>query len=178
VITVEDGEFYRHQGINWLAILTAVELFLREGEIVIGGSTIPMQLAKNVFLDGRRIVARKVQEIALVTLANLSGVVTRDRVLELYLNVIEFAPGVWGIADATEFYFGIPPSELSVEQSVWLATIISNPKRYWVHRTGSGPSEAWLSRMEQVMEIMVERGRLSEDELNAARRRVPVFRSE
>lgn len=178
VITVEDGEFYRHQGINWLAILTAVELFLREGEIVIGGSTIPMQLAKNVFLDGRRIVARKVQEIALVTLANLSGVVTRDRVLELYLNVIEFAPGVWGIADATEFYFGIPPSELSVAQSVWLATIISNPKRYWVHRDRSGLSEAWLGRMEDVMEIMVERGRLSEEELNAARYRVPAFRSE
>ncbi len=175
VITVEDGEYWRHQGVNWMAINTAVELMLREGEIVIGGSTIPMQLAKNIFLDNRRVVSRKVQEIALVALANLSGVVTRERVVELYLNVIEFAPSVWGIADATQFYFGVDPDELSVEQSVWLATIISSPRRFWVHKHRGGLSDAWLAWMEQVMEIMVERGRLSEEQLEAARGRQVVF---
>lgn len=175
VVTVEDGEFYRHQGVNWLSLLRAVERNLRERDIVIGGSTIPMQLAKNVFLDNRRIVARKVQELGLVALGNLAGAVSRDRLLEVYLNVIEFGPGVWGIADAADHYFNTTPDRLSVPQAVWLASIIQSPRRLSSHAVRGRVPEAWLAWMARIMDIMVERERLSPDERAAARGRQPRF---
>ena len=176
VVTAEDGEFYRHQGMNWTALNYAVERNLREGEIVIGGSTIPMQLAKNIFLDGRQVVVRKIQEIMLVTLANLSGRVTRDRVLEIYLNIIEFGPNIYGIADATAFYFGTTPGELSVPQAVWLASIIRSPRVLWRH-SRDGVPPYWVARMDEMMHIMVERGRLRESSLRRFQGQAPEFRA-
>lgn len=175
VVTVEDGEFYRHNGVNWLSLLTALERNLREREIVIGGSTIPMQLAKNIFLDDRRVVARKLQELGLVALGNLSGEISRDRILELYLNVIEYGPGIWGIADASAHYFGVRPAELGVAESVWLASILSSPKRLSYHSVSGRVPPAWLEWMGTIMEIMVDRERLPAAALEEARGRTPAF---
>jgi membrane peptidoglycan carboxypeptidase len=134
-----------------------------------------MQLAKNLFLDGDRVIARKLQELAFVALANLSEAVSRERTLEIYLNLIEFGPGVRGIAEATAHYFGRSPAELTVEQSVWLASIIRSPHFLSRHaRVGRVPPY-WLERMEGIMELMVERGRLTDEELQAARGVQPEF---
>jgi hypothetical protein len=175
VVTAEDGEYFRHNGVNWRALTFAAQRNLLEGEVVVGGSTIPMQLAKNLFLDGDRVIARKLQELAFVALANLSGAVSRERILEIYLNLIEFGPGVRGIAEATAHYFGRSPAELTVEQSVWLASIIRSPHFLSRHaRVGRVPPY-WLERMEGIMELMVERGRLTDEELQAARGVQPEF---
>lgn len=176
VITAEDGEYFRHNGVNWRALTYAAQRNLMEGEIVVGGSTIPMQLAKNLFLDGDRVIARKVQELGLVALANLSEAASRERMLEVYLNIIEFGSGIYGVANAAAHYFETTPANLTVEQSVWLASIIRSPRFLSRHaETGSVPPY-WLQRMEGIMELMVERGRLSEEELEAARRTQPQFK--
>ncbi len=177
VVTAEDGEFFRHNGVNWLALTFALEVNLARGEVITGGSTIAMQLAKNVFLDDRRVVVRKLQELALVALANVSEAVTRERILEIYLNVIEFGPDIYGIADATAYYFGRSPAELSVPQSVWLASIIRSPRVLSQHARAGAVPPAWLERMAGMMEIMVERERLTPTELEAVRGVQPEFRS-
>lgn len=176
VITAEDGEFFRHNGVNWRALTYAAQRNLLEGEIVVGGSTIPMQLAKNVFLDGDRVIARKLQELGFVALANLSEAVSRERILEIYLNVIEFGPAVYGIAEAASHYFGTTPANLTVEQSVWLASIIRSPRFLSRHAEAGNVPPYWLERMEGIMELMVERGRLSPEEVEAARGAQPRFR--
>ena len=176
VVTAEDGEFFRHNGVNWLALTFALEVNLARGEVVTGGSTIPMQLAKNVFLDDRRVVVRKLQELALVAIANVSEAVTRERILEIYLNVIEFGPDVYGIADASAHYFGRSPAQLSVPQSVWLASIIRSPRVLSQHARAGAVPPVWLERMAGMMEIMVERERLTAAELEAARGVQPEFR--
>ena len=175
VVTAEDGEFFRHNGVNWRAITYAAERNLEEGQIVVGGSTIPMQLAKNLFLDGDRVLARKIQELGLLALANLSEAAGKERLLEIYLNIIEFGPGIRGIAEAAERYFGTTPSELSVPQAVWLASIIRSPHVLSKHaETGQVPPY-WLDRMGGIMEIMVERGRLTEEQLHEFRGVQPTF---
>ncbi|MFW5786466.1 MAG: biosynthetic peptidoglycan transglycosylase [bacterium] len=178
VVTAEDGEYFRHNGVNWTAITTAMEANLERGEIVLGGSTIPMQLAKNVFLDDRRVVSRKLQELGLVALANLTRAVARERILEIYLNVIEFGPNVYGIVDAADHYFGIAPSDLTVPQAVWLASIIRDPATLSAHAAAGSVPPWWLERMSDMMEIMVERDRLSPEDLAAWRGVQPVFRVE
>ena len=175
MVTAEDGEFFRHNGVNWRAITYAAERNLEEGQIVVGGSTIPMQLAKNLFLDGDRVLARKIQELGLLALANLSEAAGKERLLEIYLNIIEFGPGIRGIAEAAERYFGTTPSELSVPQAVWLASIIRSPHVLSKHaETGQVPPY-WLDRMGGIMEIMVERGRLTEEQLHEFRGVQPTF---
>ncbi len=176
VVTAEDGEFFRHNGVNWLALTFAMEVNLAQRGIVIGGSTIPMQLAKNVFLDNSRVLVRKLQELGLVALSNLSSAVSRKRVLEIYLNVIEFGPNVYGINDATQHYFDRTPAEMSVPQAVWLASIIRNPRELSRDALSEEVPPWRLERMANMMEIMVERDRLSEEELREARGVQPRFK--
>ena len=176
VVTAEDGEYFRHKGVNWTAITTAMEANLERGGIVLGGSTIPMQLAKNLFLDDRRVVSRKLQELGLVALANLTEAAVRERILEIYLNIIEFGPRVYGIVDAADHYFDTSPAELTVPQAVWLASIIRDPATLSQHAEAGQVPPWWLDRMAGMMEIMVERDRLSPEELAAARGIQPEFR--
>ncbi|NBC29397.1 MAG: hypothetical protein GVY29_05325 [Spirochaetes bacterium] len=178
VITAEDGEYFRHKGVNWLAITAAMEANLAREGIVLGGSTIPMQLAKNVFLDDRRVLSRKLQELGLVALANLTETVERERILEIYLNVIEFGPRVYGIVDAAAHYFDATPAELTVPQAVWLASIIRDPASLSQHAAWGEVPQWWLERMAGMMEIMVERDRLSPEELSDARGVQPEFRAD
>lgn len=175
VITTEDGDFFRHNGINWRAIVYALERNLQAGATRFGGSTIPMQLMKNLYLDGRRILSRKVQELILVGLIRRGEIVSRERILEIYLNVIEFGPSLYGIADAVRFYFDKPVTDLTTEEAVWLATIIRSPRVLSRHaRVGAVP-EAWRDRMNRVMDTMVARSRLDPAEAERARNRPVQF---
>lgn len=176
VVTTEDGEFYRHEGINWLQVKTALERNLAEREVVFGASTIAMQLAKNLFLGQERLLARKLQEAMLVGLMRYAALLPRERVMEIYLNVIEFGPGIHGVHDAARYYFGRQPSALSASESVWLATILPSPGRLGAHfRSGIVPP-AWLRYMRSVMDVMLERGRLTPEQHAAATIDVPRFR--
>ncbi len=128
VIAAEDAKFLEHQGFDWEGIQLALEKNLRRGRVVAGGSTISQQLAKNLFLSGERSFLRKGQE-AIITLM-IEAVLPKRRILELYLNLIEWGDGLFGAEAAARHYFGVQAKHLSADQAAWLAAIIPNPRYY------------------------------------------------
>ncbi len=132
VIAAEDARFLEHDGFDWEGIQAAWEKDLHKQRIVAGGSTISQQLAKNLFLSGRRTPWRKLEESAITLM--LEHLMHKHRILEIYLNVIEWGDGVYGAEAASEHYFHIHARQLNTRQSAWLAAIIPNPRYFDTHR--------------------------------------------
>ena len=128
VVAAEDAKFVSHDGFDWEEMQKALERNVREGEIVRGGSTITQQLAKNLFLSGERAWWRKAQE-ALITLM-LESLMSKRRILELYLNVIEWGDGIFGAEAAARHHFGESAASLDAEQAARLAAMVPSPRRY------------------------------------------------
>ena len=128
VIAAEDAKFLEHEGFDWEGIAKAREKNERKGRVVAGGSTITQQLAKNLFLSPSKSYARKVQE-AIIALM-LDAFLPKRRILELYLNVIEWGNGVFGAEAAAKRYFGTSAAQLSAEQAARLAAMIPSPRRF------------------------------------------------
>ena len=175
ILTGEDGDFFHHGGVNWNSVRRAIERNVQEGAFVVGASTIPMQLAKNIFLSHDRLMARKLQEVALVFLMEQAAGISKERILELYLNLIEFGPGVFGIFDAARYYFEKHPSELTAIEAVWLASIVPNPKRFHFYFERGAVTEGWFTRMQQYLDVMLLRGRMTEEEYHVALQERPEF---
>lgn len=133
VIAAEDARFLQHQGFDYKAIETAWKKNLKQRKWAAGGSTISQQLAKNLFLSTEKTVWRKSQE-TLITLM-LEEFLTKRRILEIYLNIIEWGDGIFGIEAAARHYFGISAASLTPAQAAWLASIIPNPRFYDTRRT-------------------------------------------
>lgn len=129
VVAAEDAKFVGHEGFDWEAIQKAIERNEREGKVVAGASTISQQLAKNLFLSGERTWLRKAQE-AVIT-AMLESVMSKRRILEIYLNVAEWGEGIFGAEAAARYHFGVSAGELNAEQGAWLAVILPSPRRYF-----------------------------------------------
>jgi monofunctional biosynthetic peptidoglycan transglycosylase len=127
VIASEDARFYRHHGFDWTEIQKVMEEDIRLGKLGRGGSTITQQLVKNLFLTTNRSLIRKGVEAALVPV--MEGFLSKDRILELYLNEIEWGPGVYGADAAARYYYKIPASQIDREQAARLAAIIPDPLR-------------------------------------------------
>ena len=125
VIAAEDGRFFQHHGFDWVEMQKVLEDDMKRQRLGRGGSTITQQLVKNLFLTTERSVIRKGIEAALVPL--VEAFLSKNRILELYLNVIEWGPGVYGAEAASEFYYHVPASEVSREQAARLAAIIPAP---------------------------------------------------
>lgn len=128
VVTAEDDKFLGHRGFDWDGIQKAYEKNLREGEIVAGGSTITQQLAKNLFFSGERAWWRKGQEAVVAVM--LETVMSKRRILEIYLNVIEWGEGVFGAEAAARYHYGVSAAQLDAEQAARLAAIVPSPRRY------------------------------------------------
>ncbi len=128
VVASEDDKFMDHTGFDWEAMQKAYERNAREGEIVAGASTIPQQLAKNLFLSGSRTWWRKAQE-AVIT-AMLETVLTKRRILEIYLNVVEWGDGVYGAQAAAQYHFGVTAATLTPAQAARLAVMLPSPRSY------------------------------------------------
>ena len=141
VIAAEDGKFPEHEGFDFDAIQKAYQKNLQRGRVEAGGSTISQQLAKNLFLSGEKTPWRKLQE-AIITFM-LEKVMSKRRILEIYLNVIEWGNGIFGAEAATRHYYGVSASasSLSAEQSARLAAMIPNPRFYDLNR-----STPWLRK--------------------------------
>lgn len=133
VISAEDAKFIDHEGFDWEGIERALEKNERRGKIVAGGSTISQQLAKNLFLSGERSLIRKGQE-ALITVM-LEAVMSKRRILEIYLNVAEWGEDVFGAEAAARHYYGTTATRLDAEQSARLAAMLPNPRYYDRHRS-------------------------------------------
>ena len=132
VVAAEDARFLDHEGFDWEGIQKALEKNLKRGRIVAGGSTISQQLAKNLFLSGSRTPWRKAEE-ALITLM-LERTMSKQRILEIYLNVIEWGVGVFGAEAAARHYYHVSAGQLSAGQAAKLAAMIPNPSFYDVNR--------------------------------------------
>jgi len=127
VIAAEDGNFYKHYGIDWGQVQDAIEESAETGEPPRGASTIPQQLVKNLFFTTHRNPVRKALEYTLAPMAVM--ILGRNRLLELYLNVIEWGPGVFGIEAAAEVHYRTSAAALNREQSARLAAILPSPRR-------------------------------------------------
>jgi|SRR5436190_3217137 len=128
LIAAEDAKFVEHSGFDWDGIQGALDKNERRGRVVAGGSTITQQLAKNLFLSSEKSYVRKAEE-AVVTLL-LEAMLPKQRILELYLNVIEWGNGVFGAEAAAQRYFGVPAAQLSAEQAARLAAMAPAPRRF------------------------------------------------
>jgi monofunctional biosynthetic peptidoglycan transglycosylase len=136
VIAAEDAKFVDHEGFDWEGIQKAYEKNLKKGKIVAGGSTISQQLAKNLFLSGRRTPWRKLEE-ALITVM-LENLMSKRRIFEIYLNVIEWGNGVFGAEAAARHYYRTSAAGLGAEQAAKLAAMVPNPRYYDKHRDARG----------------------------------------
>ncbi|WP_291993694.1 monofunctional biosynthetic peptidoglycan transglycosylase [Candidatus Accumulibacter sp. ACC003] len=136
VIAAEDAKFVDHEGFDWEGIQKAIEKNQQRGRIVAGGSTISQQLAKNLFLTPAKTPWRKGEE-AIITLM-LETVWSKQRILEVYLNVIEWGNGVFGAEAAARHYYGISAAQLSAEQAARLAGMVPSPRFYDRNRNAPG----------------------------------------
>lgn len=136
IIASEDAKFVDHEGFDWDGIQKAIEKNQKRGRVVAGGSTITQQLAKNLFLSPAKTPWRKAEE-AVITLM-LEAFWSKQRILEVYLNVIEWGQGVFGAEAAARHYYGISATQLSPEQAARLAGMVPNPRFYDRHRNAPG----------------------------------------
>jgi len=147
VIAAEDGRFFQHHGIDWKEVQNVVDADLEEGQLSRGASTITQQLVKNLFLTTHRSVIRKGMEFSLAPVCD--RILSKQRILELYLNVIEWGPGIYGAEAASRAWYGIPASAVNREQAARLAAILPAPRRRKPARMNQYSAQI-LHRMQQM----------------------------
>lgn len=162
VLTTEDGSFRRHDGFNRTQLEVALRRNLQSGKVRLGASTITMQMVKNVLLSHERTLSRKLQELFLTWWVEQA--LSKQRIMELYLNVIEFGPGVYGVTNASRHYFGKHPSELTSLEAAMLATMLPSPVRRHVHYCNGALDERFDAKVRHVHDLMLERGRITVEE--------------
>lgn len=132
IIASEDANFSEHEGVDWEALQKAYEKNNKKHKVVSGGSTITQQLAKNLFLSGSRSYLRKGQELIITYM--LETLMEKERIFEIYLNVVEFGTGTFGAEAAARHYYGVSAANLGAAQAAKLAVMLPNPRFYDKHR--------------------------------------------
>jgi membrane peptidoglycan carboxypeptidase len=127
-MTSEDPTFYSNHGFVQESLRKSIATDFKQKKFKRGGSTISMQLVKNTFLSRQKTLARKIEEILIVWLIENDNIMTKDRMLEVYFNIVEWGNNVYGIGEASRFYFGKSPSQLTLGESIYLASILPHPK--------------------------------------------------
>jgi len=161
VQTTEDGSFWRHKGFLTSQFEVALRRNLQAGRIRIGASTISMQTVKNVLLSHERTFARKLQEFFLTWY--MERALPKKRIMELYLNVIEFGPGIYGVTRASRHYFGKKPADLSPPEAAYLAMMLPSPVKRHVHYCEGELSPKFKRKHAKIVEFMFTRGRIDEE---------------
>ncbi len=176
VLTAEDAGFYSHNGFHEEAFRQAIATNIKKREFVRGGSTISMQLVKNVFLTRKKTVSRKVEEAIIVWLIENLEIVSKNRMFEIYLNIIEWGPDVYGAKDASRFYFGKQPSELNLNEAIFLTSIIPSPKRYRSSFDSYGNLRSWKAGYYRLIGgMMARRGLISQEDYNNLQPNVRLY---
>jgi monofunctional biosynthetic peptidoglycan transglycosylase len=158
VLVAEDDKFFTHDGLDWDEIRLSAQKNLRAHKIVRGGSTITQQLAKNLWLGSSRTPWRKFEELILAV--RLERALTKRRILELYLNTIEWGDGIYGIDAAARYWFGVGAGALDANQSIRLASVIINPRVF----SPVTPSERIQNRIQMIAQRLRRRGAISEEQ--------------
>jgi membrane peptidoglycan carboxypeptidase len=171
VLTTEDGGFPRHHGFDHEAIRNSIRENLRKKKFVRGASTISMQLAKNLYLDRGKNLSRKLQEAVLTMY--LEQELTKEQIMELYLNVVEFGPMVYGVGPAAHNYFSTSAHDLSLGQSLYIASIMPNPKGQHFG-AGGAVSAGWMAYLQKLMKIARDRHRITDEEMEEGLRETVI----
>jgi len=173
VLICEDSRFHAHGGFDFQALENAIKDDLKQGRFARGASTVSMQLAKNLYLGKEKTLGRKLQE-ALLTLL-LEQQLDKRRILELYLNVVELGPGLYGVGDAAQYYFATPARALTLGQSLYLASLLPNPT-YSRFGPNGKLNAGWLTYLHRLMQIAHKIKRIDDAELQAGLEEEIAFR--
>ena len=168
VIVAEDDSFYRHEGIDVAAIRKAIQYDLEQQSLARGASTITQQTAKNLFLSREKSLVRKAREIILAR--RMEQELTKGRILELYLNVVELGPMVYGIGHGARYYFGKPASALTPRESTFLAAMLPGPRVAYNPYRDIGKV---MKRSDKILKLLRRKGVLSEEEYRQALAETP-----
>lgn len=152
VITSEDGTFYEHAGIDWYELEESIEKNMEKGKTARGGSTITQQLSKNLFFSTSKSYGRKAKEM--IVALRMERQLSKKRILEIYLNIIEWGNGVFGAEAASRKYFGKPASMLSREEAAYMAAVIPSPRKH----APNAPSSYISRRASLILLRMASRG--------------------
>lgn len=163
VILAEDSNFYRHEGFDVKAIKAAIKYDLEKKSLKRGASTITQQAAKNLFLSREKTLTRKVKEIYLAW--RMEQELTKGRIIELYLNVVELGPMVYGIGHGSRYYFGKPASALTPRECAFLAAMLPGPRVAYNPYKNLGKV---LKRSDMILRLLRQKGVLGEGEYQAA----------
>jgi hypothetical protein len=173
VLICEDSRFHSHAGFDFQALERAIKDDLKQGRFARGASTLSMQLAKNLYLGKEKTLGRKLQE-ALFTML-LEQKLDKRRILELYLNVVELGPGLYGVGDAAQYYFATPARALTLGQSLYLASLLPNPT-YSRFGPDGKLNAGWLNYLHRLMHIAHKIKRIDDAELRAGLEEQIAFR--
>ncbi len=173
VVFSEDAGFFKHEGLDFTEISAAAKDNLTRSKMR-GGSTITQQVVKNLFLGKEQTLMRKFMEMLLAI--EIDATLSKDRLLEIYFNIVEWAPGVFGIGEASLYYFGKPPMELNVLESVYLASIIPGPYLYHRHFLQNNISDRWMGELHRLLDRLYEAEKITLDQHSGAMKGTIVFR--
>ena len=163
ILASEDASFFRHRGFVKSSIQAALIDDIKAGRMRRGGSTISMQLVKNLYLNRQKVMTRKLEEMLLVWMIEDHALMSKERMFEIYVNIIEWGPDILGIGEAADFYFHKKPSELKLNECVYLATLIRAPRHYASSIQPDGMvTEARQAELQFVADRMLERGLITE----------------
>lgn len=161
VLTTEDPSFYSHKGFINEAFKQSIIKNIKAKKFARGASTISMQLVKNVFLTREKTLSRKLEEILLVYILENNRIVSKERMLEVYFNVIEWGPNVYGVGEASRYYFQKHPAELSLDESLFLASIVPRPKSFmWQFNEQGNLKSHAVRNNNYIKKLMLRRGLL------------------
>ena len=152
ILQSEDPSFLQHRGFVQESFRESIAQNYKQHRFARGGSTISMQLVKNVFLNHNKTVSRKAEEALIVYLIENLGLVPKERMMEVYLNVIEWGPDVYGAAEAARFYFNKKPADLSLQECIFLAAIIPNPKYFKYQFDKNGEIKSYMADFFKIIE--------------------------
>jgi hypothetical protein len=159
VLTSEDPSFFSHRGFINEAFKQSILKNIRTKKFSRGASTISMQLIKNVFLTREKTVSRKLEEILLVYILENNRIASKERMLEVYFNIIEWGPNVYGIGEAAQFYFQKKPSDLNLKECLFLATIVPKPRKFMWQFDAEGNLKSFASQQQKFLSnLMLRRG--------------------
>ncbi|MBU0551352.1 transglycosylase domain-containing protein [Myxococcota bacterium] len=162
IIAQEDGGFYKHKGVSLFHLRGSLIRNLERGHFVRGGSTLTMQLAKNLFLTRTKTLSRKLEELILTWL--LEEAFEKDELMALYVNVVEFGPDVFGIKEAAAYYFNKLPHDLTPTEIAFLVRLLPGPRAFHKEFERKQLSKGWIKRVDRLLKLLVKRGHLSEEE--------------
>lgn len=173
IVLSEDAGFYLHHGVDF-AEINQVAVEINTKQRFRGGSTITQQLAKNLFLTRDRTLVRKFKELLLAI--EIDATLSKRRQLNIYLSIVEWAPGVYGVEEASEFYFGKIAEDLTVLEAAYLASIISCPTKCSVHFYKQRVPDGWMKRVYRIVELLYQHEKISTEKYIEALNQTILFR--